>query len=60
MYMYTHVHTHVHVCSAIETRQSNSTTPKDNSSFSKRRAASGGIQTCNFLRDRQTLYQLSH
>ena len=57
MYMY------VHVCSCIETRQCKATTPKDNSSFfpkRKRRATSGGIQTCNILRARQTLYQLSH
>ena len=33
------------------------TTPKDKR---KRRVASGGIQTCDVLRTRQTLYQLSH
>ena len=39
------------------------TTPKDNSSFfpkRKRRAASGGIQTCDILCARQMFYQLSH
>ena len=47
--MYAHVHVHVHVCSVIETRQSQTTMPKDNSSFfpkRKRRAASGGTRTC--------------
>ena len=46
----------------IETRQSKATTPEDNSIFPKRkrRAASGGIQTRDVLRTRQTLYQLSH
>ena len=34
-------------------------TPEDNSLFLKR-AASGGIQTHDVLRARQTLYQLSH
>ena len=37
--------------------------PKDNSSFfpkRKRIATSGGIRTCDILRARPTLYQLSH
>ena len=54
------VHVHVHERSVIETRQSKAT--EDNSLFlkRKRRAASGGIRTCNVLCTRQTLYQLSH
>ena len=57
---------HVHVLymndQSVETRQSKATTPEDNSFFlkRKRRAASGGTQTCDVLHTRQTLYQLSH
>ena len=46
----------MHVCSVIETRQSKTTMP-DNFFFPKRerRVASGGIQTRDVLRARQTL-----
>ena len=56
MYMY------LHERSVIETRQSKATTPEDNLCFlkRKRRAASGGVRTCDILRTRQMLYQLSH
>ena len=42
----------MHVCSVIETRQSETTMPKDNSSYfpkRKRRAASGGTRTRDVL-----------
>ena len=67
MYMYTYVHVSVcyvlvHERSVIETRQCKAAAPEDNSLFlkRKRRAASGGIRTCDILCTRQTLYQLSH
>ena len=61
-YVHTCSCTSVHVNSVNETRQSKATMPADHSFFlkRKRRAASGGIQTRNTLRTRQTLYQLSH
>ena len=54
--------TYVCTCACIisqRDRQIQATMPKDNSSF-PRRAALGGTWTCNVLRSRQTLYQLSH
>ena len=47
--------------SVIETRQSKTTAPEDSYLFTwKKNAASGGIQTCDILRTRQILYQLSY
>ena len=55
---------YTHVNSFKETRQSKQLRPKTTPFFSREKMSclrpQGGIRTCNILRARQTLYQLSH